>query len=77
MLWILLAVLIALVAAVAIALLTRRAPAAAPARTCVRCHGTGWIDQGPERTLNFTGEGFEDRQRPATMCPSCGGTGLS
>lgn len=42
---------------------------------CLRCRGTGWLNQEPERTFNFTGDGFEDRHSPATVCPDCGGTG--
>ena len=44
-------------------------------RRCVRCGGTGWVGGGPQRTLDFDGEGFTDRHEPATMCPACGGTG--
>jgi hypothetical protein len=46
-----------------------------PEPRCLRCHGTGWLNRDPERTFTFTGDGFEDRQTPATMCPACGGTG--
>jgi hypothetical protein len=46
-----------------------------PARRCLRCHGTGWVNREPERTFTFTGDGFEDRHSPATSCPDCGGTG--
>jgi len=56
----------------------RRSPSWDRARTqprCLRCRGTGWLDREPERTLNFAGDGFEDRHSPATMCPACGGTG--
>ena len=42
---------------------------------CLPCQGTGWIGREPERTLNFVGDGFEDRYRPAVMCSNCGGTG--
>ena len=41
---------------------------------CVRCHGSGWIEQR-ERTLEFTGAGFADIQRPSTICAACGGSG--
>jgi hypothetical protein len=41
---------------------------------CVRCRGTGWIEQR-ERTLEFTGDGFADIEHPATMCQACGGSG--
>jgi hypothetical protein len=41
---------------------------------CIHCQGSGWT-QRRERTLSFTGDGFADEERPATMCPACGGTG--
>lgn len=44
---------------------------------CLRCLGTGWINRGPKRTLNFTGDGFEDRHEPAIICPLCAGTGIA
>jgi len=44
---------------------------------CLQCRGTGWLNRGPERTLNVVGDGFEDRHTPATMCPNCGGTGVA
>lgn len=47
-----------------------------PPPRCLRCRGTGWLNRDPERTLTFTGDGFEDRHTPATVCPECGGTGL-
>lgn len=43
---------------------------------CLPCRGTGWLGGEPERTLNFTGEGFENRHTPASQCPACGGTGV-
>jgi hypothetical protein len=46
-----------------------------PARRCLSCHGTGWVNREPERTFTFTGDGFEDKHSPATLCPDCGGTG--
>ena len=46
-----------------------------PARRCLTCHGTGWVNREPERTFTFTGDGFEDKHSPATVCPDCGGTG--
>ncbi|WP_433299177.1 hypothetical protein ACQP2F_45490 [Actinoplanes sp. CA-030573] len=46
-----------------------------PRPRCLQCRGTGWVDREPERTLNFVGDGFEDRHAPARMCPACGGTG--
>jgi hypothetical protein len=55
----------------------RRQMAAAPRIHCLPCHGTGWLGREPERTLTFTGDGFEDRHSPATMCPSCHGTGTA
>jgi hypothetical protein len=51
--------------------------ASAPPRRCLQCQGTGWLNRGPERTLNVAGEGFEDRHTPATMCPACGGMGIA
>ncbi|NMO53867.1 hypothetical protein HH310_22125 [Actinoplanes sp. TBRC 11911] len=42
---------------------------------CLRCRGSGWLGGEPERTLNFTQGGFENRHTPATQCPACGGTG--
>jgi hypothetical protein len=48
-----------------------------PAARCLRCRGTGWLNRDPERTFTFTGEGFEDKHAPATMCPDCGGTGMA
>ncbi|MEV6596499.1 hypothetical protein AB0M36_06465 [Actinoplanes sp. NPDC051346] len=48
-----------------------------PAPRCLRCRGTGWLNRDPERTFTFTGDGFEDRHTPATMCQDCGGTGLA
>lgn len=52
-----------------------RRPARKPISVvCVRCHGSGWIEQR-ERTLEFTGDGFADIQRPSTMCTACGGSG--
>jgi hypothetical protein len=50
---------------------------ALPRRRCLQCRGTGWVNREPERTLNFVGDGFEDRHTPAIMCPSCGGTGTA
>jgi len=41
---------------------------------CARCHGRGWLDR-TERTLTFTGDGFADRHRPASLCQDCDGTG--
>ena len=84
--WFLLFVLLVILVAVVIAAL-RRGEARWPGPTrsdagrsrtvkCLRCHGTGWIGREPERTLNFTGDGFEDRHAPATMCSACGGTGV-
>jgi hypothetical protein len=79
MLWIL--VVLVLIAAVVagLAVLRRWSPTASDgprARAkCLRCRGTGWLDTGPERTLNFTGDGFEDRHQQATPCPDCDGTG--
>ena len=54
----------------------RPASPALPLRRCRRCQGTGWIGREPERTFTFTGEGFEDVHKPATVCPDCGGTGV-
>lgn len=48
-----------------------------PAPRCLRCRGTGWLNRDAERTFTFTGDGFEDRHAPATMCPDCGGTGVA
>jgi hypothetical protein len=48
-----------------------------PAPRCLRCRGTGWLNRDPERTFTFTGDGFEDKHTPATMCPDCGGTGVA
>ncbi|MEU1885282.1 hypothetical protein [Micromonospora sp. WMMD987] len=48
-----------------------------PARRCLRCRGTGWLNREPERTHTFTGDGFEDRHTPARICPDCGGTGTN
>lgn len=48
-----------------------------PAPRCLRCRGTGWLNHDSERTFTFTGDGFEDRHAPATMCPDCGGTGVA
>ncbi|WP_329018140.1 hypothetical protein OG271_14030 [Micromonospora rifamycinica] len=48
-----------------------------PARRCLPCRGTGWLNREPERTHTFTGDGFEDRQTPARICPDCGGTGTN
>jgi hypothetical protein len=48
-----------------------------PAPRCLRCRGTGWLNSDPERTFTFTGDGFEDKHTPATMCPDCGGTGVA
>ena len=48
-----------------------------PARRCLTCHGTGWVNREPERTFTFTGDGFEDKHSPATLCPDCGGTGTA
>ena len=48
-----------------------------PAPRCLTCHGTGWLNREPERTFTFTGDGFEDKHSPATMCPDCGGTGTA
>ncbi|GLY96845.1 hypothetical protein [Actinoplanes sp. NBRC 103695] len=48
-----------------------------PQPRCLNCRGTGWIDQEPERTFNFVGDGFEDKHAPATLCPVCGGTGAA
>jgi hypothetical protein len=48
-----------------------------PARRCLSCHGTGWVNREPERTFTFTGDGFEDKHSPATLCPDCGGTGTA
>ena len=85
--WILLAAVL-LVAVVAVAAMPRTRSwlssrprawdqAGAPPRRCLKCHGTGWLNRGPERTLNVVGEGFEDRHTPATMCPVCRGTGIA
>lgn len=72
-----------LVAAAGISLITARViyrqglrrPARKPISVvCVHCRGTGWIEQR-ERTLEFTGDGFADIERPATMCDACGGSG--
>ena len=49
---------------------------ARPASRCLQCRGTGWVGGEPERTMNFTGEGFENRHTPATQCPRCEGTGV-
>jgi len=49
----------------------------APRLRCLQCHGSGWVNREPERTFRFTGEGFEDVHSPATMCQSCGGTGIA
>lgn len=60
--------------------LRRRRPtwdSARPQLRCLPCGGTGWINREPERTLNFTGDGFEDRHEPAIVCPSCAGTGVA
>ncbi|GAA0479449.1 hypothetical protein Ade02nite_39650 [Paractinoplanes deccanensis] len=78
--WLLLLLVLLIAAAVVARLLLKRAgEATGPAtrRRCVRCHGTGWVGGGPQRTLDFDGSGFEDRHAPATMCDACGGTGLS
>jgi hypothetical protein len=48
-----------------------------PTPRCLTCHGTGWVNREPERTFTFTGDGFEDKHSPATMCPDCGGTGTA
>jgi len=48
-----------------------------PAPRCLRCRGTGWLNHDPERTFTFTGDGFEDKHVPATMCPDCGGAGVA
>lgn len=48
-----------------------------PAPRCLRCRGTGWLNRDPQRTFTFTGDGFEDKHNPATMCPDCGGTGVA
>ena len=48
-----------------------------PQPRCLQCHGTGWLNREPERTFTFTGDGFEDKHSPATMCPACDGTGLA
>jgi hypothetical protein len=86
MTWIVFAVLLVLAAGVVAAVVkTRfrwgaRPPAweRAPSRPrCLKCRGTGWLNRGPERTLNVIGEGFEDRHTPATICPACGGTGMA
>ena len=50
---------------------------ARPRPRCLQCRGTGWINREPERTMNFVGDGFEDRHAPATLCPACGGTGIA
>ncbi|MEV4343667.1 hypothetical protein AB0J83_04220 [Actinoplanes sp. NPDC049596] len=76
--WLLLLLLLVIVAVVAARVLLRQAgqtggPAAR--RRCVRCHGTGWVGGGQERTLDFDGQGFQDRHTPKTMCDACGGTG--
>nr|WP_296067894.1 hypothetical protein [uncultured Actinoplanes sp.] len=47
-----------------------------PASRCLQCRGTGWVGGEPERTMNFTGEGFENRHTPARQCPRCDGTGM-
>jgi hypothetical protein len=82
MTWILLGLLL-LVAfgacTVVVRVMRSRATVAAgdrPATRCLWCRGTGWMGGEPERTLNFTGEGFENRHTPATPCPRCDGTGL-
>ncbi|WBB81711.1 hypothetical protein O7606_10290 [Micromonospora sp. WMMD882] len=41
---------------------------------CLDCRGRGWIDRR-ERTLDFTGAGFADVERPPTMCVTCSGSG--
>ncbi len=56
----------------------KRAPAMRlPIARCLRCRGTGWLNNDPERTFTFTGEGFADKHTPATMCPDCEGTGVA
>ena len=62
------------VAAIVLRCRTTRPPAVTSRALCVKCHGSGWI-QEPERTLTFTGEGFADVHRPARMCAACEGTG--
>ncbi|HEX8927599.1 MAG TPA: hypothetical protein VGA45_01685 [Actinomycetota bacterium] len=47
-----------------------------PATRCLQCRGTGWVGGEPERTMSFTGEGFENRHTPARQCPRCDGTGV-
>ena len=77
--WLLLVLLAVLLIAGVLATIRRR-PArdqARPQVRCLKCRGTGWINQQPERTLNFVGDGFEDRHTPAMVCPACGGTGVA
>ncbi|WP_250037096.1 hypothetical protein [Paractinoplanes maris] len=91
MTWILLTVLLVVAALVVVvagqagettwAVRSRRGRSAgqrgAPRVQCLPCHGTGWRGGEPERTLTFIGDGFEDKHRPATLCPDCGGTGVA
>ncbi|MEV6344750.1 hypothetical protein [Actinoplanes sp. NPDC051851] len=42
---------------------------------CLHCLGSGWIGWEPRRTLNFTGEGFEEVGAAPCPCPACRGTG--
>ena len=70
---------ILLVVAAAVTGRARRRPvtrALAVNLRCLRCRGTGWIIEAG-RTLDFTGDGFADRQAPAARCTACGGTGTA
>jgi hypothetical protein len=77
--FLLLAVLVVAALVVAGVLLRQAGPATGPSarRRCARCHGTGWVGGGVERTLDFGGDGFQDRHTRATMCDACGGTGVA
>jgi DnaJ-class molecular chaperone len=80
MTWILLGLLllIALAACTVVVrvMRSRDTDGARPASRCLQCRGTGWVGGEPERTMNFTGEGFENRHTRATQCPRCDGTGV-
>ena len=73
-----LAVVVIAVLAVAVDRARRagRSSAEPARRRCVRCRGTGWVGGGPQRTLDFDGTGFTDREEPSLMCPACGGSGV-
>ncbi|MFF5082133.1 hypothetical protein ACFY36_34220 [Actinoplanes sp. NPDC000266] len=76
--WLLLLLLLMIIAAVVARMLLRRAGTApVTRRRCVRCHGTGWVGGGTQRTLDFDGQGFRDEHTPASMCDACGGTGFA